>query len=95
LKTGKSHPVTLPYSPKISSRCPLETFFVNPPTTTTLNPVEGAEPFVLTGEPAGEREREGDREIDMDISLERERRGEAERGFGERERPRPDMVVRF
>ncbi len=38
LNAGRSTPVTLPYVPKISSRCARWTFLVKPDTTITLKP---------------------------------------------------------
>lgn len=89
LNNGKSRPVTRPYSPKISSKCPRWTFLLRPETTITRWP-----PFELLPFPFARTEFD----LDLDLDLERDietsdpRRlrggGEGESDFGVRERPR-------
>lgn len=94
LNNGKSNPVTLPYSPKISSRCPRITFLLRPEITTTLNPPAALEPFAP---PLGDLDLDRDRAGDMETSEPRRRRGggDGDSDFGVRERPLPlsDIMV--
>jgi hypothetical protein len=66
LNKGRSNPVTLPYSPKISSKCSRWTFLLNPETTITLNPPDGLDPFIRG---------RGDLVLDLDLETERGRGG--------------------
>jgi len=97
LNKGKSNPVTRPYSPKISSKCPLCTFLLKPEITITRYPPAGLElgPFAPRGDL--DLDLDFDRAGDMETSDPRRRRGggDGDNDFGVRERPLPlsDMLL--
>lgn len=84
LNNGRSSPVTFPYSPKISSRCPRCTFLLKPETTITRCPPADFEPFAFA-------DLDLDLDLDLDIETSEPRRflggGDGDSDFGVRDLP--------